>query len=215
MNKVKLNDLIKDGNIVIPLYMLRLYKKYNLELDEFIFLMYLYNKNFTVFDPELISEELNYDIMEVMGYISVLTDKGLITLDIDKNNGVLEEKISLNNFYEKISLSLINELGQEEVNKKDETIFEEIELEFNRKLTPMERSVVVEWQDNNYSDELIHEALKEASLNGVSNLRYIDKILFDWMKKGVKTKDDIKKKDAEPEIEIFSCNWLDEEDDEI
>lgn len=215
MNKVKLNDLIKDGNIVIPLYMLRLYKKYNLTLDEFIFLMYLYNKSFTIFDPELIAEELNYDIMEVMGYISVLSDKGLITLDIDKSNGVFEEKISLNNFYEKITLSLINELGEEEDNKKDESIFAEIELEFNRKLTPMEKSVVVEWQDNNYSNELIREALKEASLNGVSNLRYIDKILFDWMKKGVKTKEDIKKKEAEPEIEIFNCNWLDEEDEEI
>lgn len=215
MNKVKLNDLIKDGNIVIPLYMLRLYKKYNLNLDEFIFLMYLYNKNFTIFDPELISEELNYDIMEVMGYISVLVDKGLITLDIDKTSGVLEEKISLNNFYERISLSLINDLGEEEVNEKDTSIFEEIELEFNRKLTPLECEVVREWQDNNYPNELIREALKEASLNGVSNLRYIDKILFDWMKKGVRTKEDIKKKDAEPEIEIFNCNWLEEDEDEI
>jgi len=212
MNKVKLNDLIKDGNIVIPLYMLRLYKNYNLELDEFVFLMYLYNRNFTVFDPELIAEELNYDIMEVMGYISVLADKGLITLDIDKNSGVIEEKISLNNFYEKLSLSLMNELVEEKVEKND-SIFEEIELEFNRKLTPMECEVVREWQDNNYSYELIREALKEASLNGVSNLRYIDKILFDWMKKGIRRKEDIKKENIEPQIEIFNCNWLDDEDE--
>lgn len=213
MNKVKLNDLIKDGNIVIPIYMLRLYKKYNLELDEFIFLMYLYNRNFTVFDPELIANELNYDIMEVMGYISVLADKGLITLDIDKNSGVIEEKISLNNFYEKLSLSLINELGEEEKNEKNDSIFREIELEFNRKLTPLECEVVREWQDNNYPSELIHEALKEASLNGVSNLRYIDKILFDWMKKGIRKKEDIKKEEIEPQIEIFNCNWLDDEDE--
>lgn len=213
MNKVKLNDLIKDGNIVIPIYMLRLYKKYNLELDEFIFLMYLYNRNFTVFDPELIANELNYDIMEVMGYISVLADKGLITLDIDKNSGVIEEKISLNNFYEKLSLSLINELGEEEKNEKNDSIFREIELEFNRKLTPLECEVVREWQDNNCPSELIHEALKEASLNGVSNLRYIDKILFDWMKKGIRKKEDIKKEEIEPQIEIFNCNWLDDEDE--
>ena len=213
MNKVKLNDLIKDGNIVIPIYMLRLYKKYNLELDEFVFLMYLYNRNFTVFDPELIANELNYDIMEVMGYISVLADKGLITLDIDKNSGVIEEKISLNNFYEKLSLSLINDLGEEKENEKNDSIFNEIELEFNRKLTPLECEVVREWQDNNYPSELIHEALKEASLNGVSNLRYIDKILFDWYKKGIRRKEDIKKEEIEPQIEIFNCNWLD--DDEI
>jgi len=213
MNKVKLNELVKDGNIVIPLYMMRLYKKYNLGLDEFVFLMYLYNKNFTIFDPELIANELNFDIMEVMGYISVLADKGLISLDISKNNGIIEEKISLNNFYEKISLSLINELGEEVIEKRDDTIFDEIEREFNRKLTPMEREVVIEWQDNNISSELIHEALKEASLNGVSNLRYIDKILFDWTKRGIQKKEDIKKEEIEPELEIFNCNWLDEEDE--
>ena len=77
--------------------------------------MYLYNKNFVTFDPELIASELDFDIMEVMGYISVLADKGLITLDIDKNNGVIEEKISLNNFYEKINLSLMSSFNEEEV----------------------------------------------------------------------------------------------------
>lgn len=210
MNKVKLNDLIKDDNLVIPIYMLRLYKKYNLKLDEFIFLMYLYNKKFTIFDPEFIANELNYDIMEVMGYISVLADKGLITLDIDKNSGVIEEKISLNNFYEKITASLINDLEEEKI-ETDNSVYEEIEREFNRKLTPMECEVIKEWQDNNYSYEMIHEAVKEASLNGVSNLRYIDKILFDWMKKGIRKKEDINKE--EQPVEVFSCNWLDEEDE--
>lgn len=213
MNKVKLNDLIKDGNIVIPLYMLRLYKKCNLNLDEFVFLMYLYNKNFTIFDPELIATELNFDIMEVMGYISLLVDKDLVSLDISKNNGVIEEKISLSNFYEKMSLSLINELGEETQEPKDENIFLEIEQEFNRKLTPMEREVVMEWQDNNISHELIREALKEASLNGISNLRYIDKILYDWTTKGIRKKDEIKKEDLDTEIEIFNCNWLDDDDE--
>ena len=213
MNKVKLNDLVKDGNIVIPLYMLRLYKKYDLNLEEFVFLMYLYNKNFTLFDPELIALELNFDIMEVMGYISTLADKGLVSLDIIKNNGVIEEKINLNSFYEKISLSLINELGEEEVVLKDESIFDDIEQEFNRKLTPMEIEVVLEWQENNIAPELIREAVKEASLNGILNLRFIDKMLFDWQQKGIKNKEEIKKEEVENSIEVFECNWLEEEDE--
>ena len=60
---------------------------------------------------------------------------------------------------------------------------------------------------------MIKEALKEASLNGVSNLRYIDKILFDWMKKGIRKKEDIKKEEKAVEMEIFNCNWLDDEDE--
>ena len=214
MNKVKLNTLIKDGNIVIPLYIFKLYKKFNLTLDEFIILMYLYNKNGLVFDPEKISEDMNMDIMEVMGYVSVLTDKGIINLDVRKNEkGVLEEKINLDNFIEKISLSLINEFNEPE-KSEEQNIYKMIETEFNRKLSPLECEVVREWQDNNYSDELIKEALKEASINGVNNLRYIDKILFEWDKQGIKVPSDIKKsKEIDEQIEIYNCNWLEDDDE--
>lgn len=214
MNKVKLNTLIKDGNIVIPLYIFKLYKKFNLTLDEFIILMYLYNKNGLVFDPEKISEDMNMDIMEVMGYVSVLTDKGIINLDVRKNEkGVLEEKINLDNFIEKISLSLINEFNEPE-KSEEQNIYKMIETEFNRKLSPLECEVVREWQDNNYSDELIKEALKEASINGVNNLRYIDKILFEWDKQGIKVPSDIKKsKEIDEQVEIYNCNWLEDDDE--
>ena len=214
MNKVKLNTLIKDGNIVIPLYIFKLYKKFNLTLDEFIILMYLYNKNGLVFDPEKISEDMNMDIMEIMGYVSVLTDKGIINLDVRKNEkGVLEEKINLDNFIEKISLSLINEFNEPE-KSEEQNIYKMIETEFNRKLSPLECEVVREWQDNNYSDELIKEALKEASINGVNNLRYIDKILFEWDKQGIKVPSDIKKsKEIDEQVEIYNCNWLEDDDE--
>mgnify|MGYP002520477974 CR=1 FL=1 len=33
------------------------------------------------------------------------------------------------------------------------------------------------------------EALKEAIYNGVTSLKYIERILYDWRKKGYKTKD--------------------------
>ena len=42
MNKAKLNKVIGDGNIVIPLYILKYFKKFDLTMEEFIFLMYLY-----------------------------------------------------------------------------------------------------------------------------------------------------------------------------
>ena len=122
MNKVKLNKVISDGNIVIPLYILKYFKKLNLTMDEFIFLMYLYNKQDNLdFNPEKIALDLNLDIMEVMGYISILTDKGYITLDVLKTeNNILEEVINLNNFYERISTFLINsEVDIKEENKKE------------------------------------------------------------------------------------------------
>ena len=54
----KLKDIVKSGNIVIPLYLFRNYKKLKLELNEFIFLMYLYSKGNNIpLNPKLFSEE--------------------------------------------------------------------------------------------------------------------------------------------------------------
>ena len=65
--------------------------------------------------------------------------------------------------------------------------------------------------------ELIKAALKEAVYNGVYSLRYIDKILFEWHRKGFKEVSDIKKywqnNDSEiPKFEtkVLNFDWLNE-----
>lgn len=222
MNKVKLNKVISDGNIVIPLYILKYFKKLNLTMDEFIFLMYLYNKQDNLdFNPEKIALDLNIDIMEVMGYISILTDKGYITLDVLKTeNNILEEVINLNNFYERISTFLINsEVDIKEENKK-ENILQYVEQELGRPLNSLEIKTIHDWQEAKIDDSLIMEALKIALNDGVYSLKYIDKILFDFKNRGYQNALDIKK-EVEPtstksnEIEFVDWNWLDEEEEYI
>ena len=56
---------------------------------------------------------------------------------------------------------------------------------------------------------MIKDALKEAVLNGVNNLKYIDKILFEWKKKGYKKVNN--KKEDESLVSLPDYNWLDEE----
>ena len=77
------------------------------------------------------------------------------------------------------------------------------------------------WLSNQLSEELILGALKEATYNGVSSLRYIDRILLEWSKKGFKNMNDVnnflEKKDNQnkarnEEKVLFDYNWL--EDDE-
>lgn len=222
MNKVKLNKVISDGNIVIPLYILKYFKNLNLTMDEFIFLMYLYNKQDNLdFNPEKIALDLNIDIMEVMGYISVLTDKGYITLDVLKTeNNILEEVINLNNFYERISTFLINsEVDIKEENKK-ENILQYVEQELGRPLNSLEIKTIHDWQEAKIDDSLIMEALKIALNDGVYSLKYIDKILFDFKNRGYQNALDIKK-EVEPtstksnEIEFVDWNWLDDEEEYI
>ncbi len=214
MNKVKLNDLIKSGNIVIPTYLFKIYKNFNLSMEEFVFLMYLFNKGNVIFDPVTIGDDLNMDIQEVMGYISLLGDKGLVSLDVSEDNGILEERINVDSFSEKISLALIDELNTKE--PSSDTIYDIISQEFNRELSPMEKEKISEWQ-NEYSDELIKEAVKDTVINGVSSLRYVDKILYDWERQGIKSVGDIKvaKEATKEEVPVYKYNWLDDDDDEI
>ena len=66
---------------------------------------------------------------------------------------------------------------------------------------------------------MIVGALKEAVYNQVTNLRYIDKILYEWSKKGFKTMEDVNKHLENKEKqndrkELFDYNWLDDTDEE-
>lgn len=224
MNNAKIIDIFKDGNIVIPIYLLKNYKKLNLKLDEFLFLMYLYSKgNNTIFDPGNFASDLNIDLSEVMNKISNLTDKNYIKVDVEKNEkGLMEEVIKLDDFYSKLSLIIMDETNHNDTSKSN--IFDIIEKEFGRTLSPIEYEIIKAWLDNHISEELIKEALKEATFNGVSNLRYIDKILYEWGKKGIKTKDDVlenkkrrnkkleEKDNKKIDLEIMDWDWFDDEE---
>jgi len=218
MKNKKMLDILKSRNIVIPLYLYKNYSKLNIGLEEFIFLMYLYNQGEKIiFDPNIIANDLGFDIKKVMLLINNLTDAKLINLEVVKNDkNITEEYISISDFYQKISLIIMDEVNNDDA--VDESIFAIIEREFGRTLSPIEYEIVKAWLDSGISIELVKEALKEATFNGVSNLRYIDKILYEWGKKDIKTPDDVNKNRAEykekknEKLEVFEYNWL--EDDE-
>ncbi len=223
MKSSKIMDFFKDGNVVIPIFFLKNYSKLNLELDEFIFLMYLYNLgDKTLLNPHQYSESLNLDLSVVMGYIGTLTDKGFVRVEILKNDkGLMEEYLLLDGFFEKLTLITIGEVNQEK-EQSDSDVFELIEKEFGRTLGPIEIEIIKAWLESNMSEELIKEAIKEAVLNGVSSLRYIDKILYEWSKAGIKTVEDVEamrkkrnkkvEKEEDIDLDIVDWNWFDEDE---
>ncbi len=67
-------------------------------------------------------------------------------------------------------------------------IFSNIEKEFGRTLSPIELETISQWFDiDNYDPDIIMLALKEAVLNQVRNLKYMDRILGNWEKQNLKT----------------------------
>ena len=220
----KLIDIFKQGNIVVPIYFLQHYKSFKLSMEEFVFLMYLYNLgNKFLFDPGKFSNDLNLELMDIMNYISILTDKHFIKVEVLKNEkGLMEELVILDDFYNKLSMITIDEVNSCS-NSESSNIYEVIEKEFGRTLSPMEFEIIKAWIDGGFSEELIREAIKEATMNNVSNLRYIDKILFEWNKAGFKTAEDVIKNrkvkrtenDIQPSeeiIDIVDWNWFDDDE---
>ena len=224
MRSAKLIDIFKQGHIVIPLFMLQHYKELKLEIGEFLFLMYLYNLgNKFIFDPSKFADDLNLDIKDIMNYIGTLSDKHFIRVEVMKNDkGLMEEMVLMDDFYSKLSLITMDEVNN--VSSADNSnIYEIIEKEFGRTLSPMEYEIIRAWLDNGMSEELIQEAIKEATYNGVSNLRYIDKILYEWSKLGIKTAKDVsdnKKKRAKAkeeassdvDMDIMDWDWFDDDE---
>lgn len=211
-NISKLIDIMKLGTITIPKYIFLNYKKLDITEEEFIMIIYLLNNNgVMVFNPKMISKELNLSGKKVLELINGLAEKQLLSIDLIKNKlGVMEEYICCDLFYTKLSTIMIDEANNIKV---ESNIFQTFEDEFGRTLSPMEYEIISGWIKENFNDEIIIEALKEATFNGVSNLRYIDKILYEWKKKGYKTvsdvrKNNIRKNKKDEKIEIFDYDWL-------
>lgn len=225
MKNSKIVEIFKDGNMVVPIYLLKHYKDLKLELNEFIFMMYLYNLgNNILFDPDKICNDLNIDLSIVMNYIGTLTDKGFVKVDVLKNEkGLMEEVLILDDFYNKLSLMSISD-DKKEKDSSQSNIFEVIEKEFGRTLGTIEIEIIKAWLENNIDEDLIKEALKEAVYNGVSNLRYIDKILYEWGKANIKSVEDVeehrkkrnvkrdKDSNSDIDIDIVDWNWFDDDE---
>lgn len=206
-------DIIKNKDLGIPNILLKYKNKLDIDEKEIIFLSYLMSfKENISFDINKIANDLYLKQDEVMIIFSSLVEKNLIKMIVNKDSGIMKEYISIDSLYDKL-LSYVLEVNEtEEENTKSTIVYEKIEEEFGRTLSPIEYEIIKGWLDSNISEELILEALKEAVLNGVNNLKYIDRILFEWTKKGYSKKKDVRKKVIKEETkeDVFDYDWLED-----
>lgn len=88
-----------------------------------------------------------------------------------------------------------------------ENIFEIIEKEFGRTLSPLEIEMIRSW---NYPIEILKLAVQEASTSGQFVIKYIDRILYNWSKANVRTAEEAKKYIANFRSRKERNNQLDE-----
>jgi len=214
MNNNVLN-LLQDKPIIVPRILFNNYKRLNITEEELIVIMLIISLgNKIEYNPDIFVQELNMEKYKVMEIINNLMSKKLLYLEMIKNGRKMEEYITLSLLYGKL-LNIVIETKEEDV-KIDNSIFSIFENELGRTLSPMEFEQIKEWVMTYKNEELISSALKEAVLNGVSNFRYIDKILDEWNKKGYKNREDILKdknnyRKKKSNIEAFDMDWLNDE----
>ena len=205
-------ELLKNINYQVSQVLLFNYKNINITDRQLIILIYLINQKENIYNAKQISSDLKIELNTVFEEINSLCEKNIIKIEMKRINKVINETINLDMLYEKLAFSL-NQVEE----KEDTNLYSIFETEFGRTLSPMEYEIINSWKDNDYTDELIILALKEATYNGVSNLRYIDKIIYEWGKKGIKSKEDVEKNRKQfknnntTKKELFDYDWLNNE----
>ena len=212
MSNEVIYNIIKKKDYTISPYLFKIIKENNLDINETLLLIYLTNQEHPELDLKVINDITSLNNEEILSAFSSLTSKNLISTSISKDGERVIEEISLDSIY-KLAASNINKNVTKVI---EQNIFDLFESEFARPLSPMEFEFINAWISSGMNEDLIKEALKEATYNGVKNLRYIDKIIYEWNKKGYKTVDDVlnnrfKKEDKEEKNNFFfEYNWLDE-----
>lgn len=197
MNNVRAS--FKTKNFIINENVVKTIKNLDITLKEFLLLLYFINIK-ALLDLNDIKKVLGFNEEEILNTYTSLITKGLIEVKVFKDSGVVSEVISLDMFYDKLVMNTKNE-------ENNTDIYSKFESEFGRSLSPIEYETINRWLENGVSEEIITNALKEAVINGASNLRYIDKIIYEWTKKGVKPKE-------EDYTFIDDFDWLNDGDEE-
>lgn len=204
--------------ITIPRMIFNNYKRLNITEEELIVLIFIIDfGGRIVYNPDIFVNELKMEKFKVMELLNSLYEKKIITISVEKNsNNKSEEFISLDLLYSKM-LNLFKDSTPTDSNIDNTDIFSVFEKELGKTISPMEYEIIKGWINDKFSYEIIIEALKEAVLNNVTSLRYIDKILYDWKKKGIKNKEDIIRDKSNYRAnknktkEVFDYNWLEDE----
>ena len=201
VGRFMLKELIENKCVDISRLLLLRAKELNIDDNECHILLIVYTLKdigIKTVTPQMIQ---NYSVLsnqELDKVLASLLNKKLICNRLGS--------ISLNELEKKLLCE--NKEIEEKASEVDLiSIFEE---QFARALSPIELNIIKDWKNCNYSDEMIVKALKEAVKSQVLNFGYIEGILSNWAKTGVKQRY-IEQDEPKRTVPISEYKWWENE----
>ncbi|HJV30930.1 MAG TPA: DnaD domain-containing protein [Bacillales bacterium] len=193
--KANLLSWMEEGNLVLPSILFMEYSKLKLNEIECMLLLHIQTfieKGNDFPTPEELASRMTVTTSECTEMLRKLIQHGFIEIiDEYSTEGIRFEKYSLRPLWEKLIDQFLKSKKSKQVQSRQSEemdLYTCFENEFGRPLSPFECETLGLWMDDDHHDpSIIKAALRESVMSGKLNFRYIDRILFEWKKNGIKT----------------------------
>lgn len=193
-----LTKIMKEGALSLQPILIQKYKELGLSDQEMMLVIHILSFKHEGNDfPTIhqLASRMTAVETQVITMLQKLVQRGYLAIDdvIEKGTGIRSEMYQLDPFYNKLAGLLMEQYSKEKAEEASEkkttdNLFEIFEQEFGRPLSPIECETLAMWQDQDqYSDELIIAALREAVISNKLFFRYIDRILYEWQRNNIRT----------------------------
>jgi len=213
MNKVNVygsftQALLFSGMASIPKLLLDRYHELGITNEEIVLILHIINNPTHPSTVEL-SQKMNLPVADIERMLAHLQDLKFLTVEKswDYQRRVYVQTYNLVGLIEQLAdLWAIEKFKEFEADRRGEKtpdsksstpLVKLFEQEIGRPLTAMECEQIERWLLAHYPEELIIEALRRGVSAGIRNFRYIDSILREWEKKGLKTLAEVEADDLE------------------
>jgi DNA replication protein len=204
--------LFFSNTVSVPKYFLSRYSQLGLSNEEAMMVIHIFGDADTskTLIPENLAIRMNLELSQVEKLLANLMKQGYLSIERrwDSSDNVWYNGYNF--------VGLIDELAEcwaieqvkqfEEEQKQSQTqdlrdpslerLMRAFEQELARPLTEIECNFIREWLTSHFTEDMILEALKRGVSAGIRNFRYIDSILREWEKKGLRTRAEVEADDA-------------------
>lgn len=188
-------DFLGETFISFPFLLLEKYSELHVTPEEFIIILQLLAssqvRHTTDLSPSELGDLCNMTTNEVFQYIEQLVTRGLLAIGEQVNEqGTHGTYFDLKPLWQRLRNQNISpSILQVKELHDPVTLFEQ---EFGRPLSGLELEQIRHWlQTDKHPDWLVIEALREAVLANKFSFKYIDRILFDWQRNRIRTKQEL------------------------